>query len=45
MAHLEGDSLNELFSTLADWNRCLSYLPDDPFPDFDGVPTDEPSLE
>ena len=29
MARPEGESLNELFSTLADWNACLSQLPTD----------------
>lgn len=29
MVRLDGESLNQLFSTLADWNQCLTDLPPD----------------
>jgi len=29
MARPSGESLNELFSTLADWNSCLADIPEE----------------
>ncbi|WP_275229974.1 hypothetical protein [Novosphingobium album (ex Liu et al. 2023)] len=29
MVRLDGESLNQLFTTLADWNQCLADIPAD----------------
>lgn len=34
MVRLEGESLNQLFSTLADWNQLLAAIPLDALEDF-----------
>lgn len=43
LVRLDGESLNQLLSTLADWNQCLTDLPPDVLDDLPNPgPTDCP---
>ena len=42
MAHPDGESLNELFAVLADWNQVLSGVPLDAVEDFPVIEGPEP---
>lgn len=39
MAHPEGETLNELFATLSEWNQLLSDVP----PEIWAAPDDDPA--